>query len=137
MKSILIWKVILALFLTTILSTSVFFLFETIYPLKPKADTLAQIEPLTDPGYVLHLDQLVTSAALPDVVFANVEDLRGRPIYSLNGGQTWQTFPTTPWPGDTFVYNPLKIAMAPRSKAAASPIRFLVAKDRTIYRTGN
>jgi photosystem II stability/assembly factor-like uncharacterized protein len=58
------------------------------------------------------------------------------PLYSLDGGVAWHSFPAWPWPSNGTGEEALHIAVAPRVLPGA-PVRFLVANGRTVYRTGD
>ena len=88
----------------------------------------------------LELESFATSAALPGILVANFKyhPLLGyspTPLYSQNGGVSWQPVQTTPWEGHS------KVAVAPRGDSNA-PVRLLAAVSSTdsakvgVYRTG-
>jgi photosystem II stability/assembly factor-like uncharacterized protein len=76
--------------------------------------------------------QIVTSVGINNVIFANLE-ASTQPIYSLDGGATWQTVATAPW-GEESIDT---IAMVFKGTGDLTiPARLLVGSGRYIYRSG-
>lgn len=69
------------------------------------------------------ITQLATSAVLPNVIIANFTSSTQwtPPIYSLDGGFTWQEVATQPWSTSTIA----QVAIAPRADSIF-PVRLLV-----------
>jgi len=85
------------------------------------------------------VSSIASSSALPDALFVAFGST-STPLYSLNGGITWQPVHSTPWADSTNA--PLGVAVAPRHNLAA-PVRLIVAASSSaqsrvgLYRTGD
>jgi photosystem II stability/assembly factor-like uncharacterized protein len=81
---------------------------------------------------------LATSAALPNIMAVSFEH-DPLPLYSQDGGMTWQPVLSTPWNNDAFISS--AVAIAPTGNPQ-TPVRLLVAAtsmDQSkigVYRTG-